>query len=110
MRITTINFSEPALKGLKALVDSGLYPNRSEAVRVAVRDFLDKELQQLERISNITKEIKDEVGTKPKGYGSKEPPKLKITMADMRSGLSDDQIALINQNIDHELKMIKDGK
>ena len=43
MKIITINLSEPHVKALKMLQDLGLYPSRSEAIRVAIRDFLQKE-------------------------------------------------------------------
>lgn len=44
MKIVTINLSEPHIKALQVLQDVGLYPSRSEAIRVAIRDFLQKEL------------------------------------------------------------------
>lgn len=52
MKIITINLSEPHIKALQVLQDIGLYPSRSEAIRVAIRDFLQKELgfaQNIER-------------------------------------------------------------
>ncbi len=44
MKITTVNLPEPFIKALQLLQDVGLYPSRSEAIRVALRDFLQKEL------------------------------------------------------------------
>jgi len=44
MKIITINLGEPHIKALAMLKDLGLYPSRSEAIRVAIRDFLKKEL------------------------------------------------------------------
>lgn len=44
VKIVTINLSEPHIKALQVLQDVGLYPSRSEAIRVAIRDFLQKEL------------------------------------------------------------------
>ena len=44
MKIITINLSEPHIKALQVLQDIGLYPSRSEAIRVALRDFLKEEL------------------------------------------------------------------
>lgn len=44
MKIITINLSEPHIAALKTLQDLGLYPSRSEAIRTAIRDFLQKEL------------------------------------------------------------------
>jgi len=43
-KIITINLSEPHIKALQILQDLGLYPSRSEAIRVSIRDFLMKEL------------------------------------------------------------------
>jgi Arc/MetJ-type ribon-helix-helix transcriptional regulator len=36
--------SEIYVKGLDKLVDIGMYPSRSEAIRVAIRDLLRREL------------------------------------------------------------------
>jgi Arc/MetJ-type ribon-helix-helix transcriptional regulator len=44
MRIITVNISEPHVAALKMLQDFGLYPSRSEAMRVALRDFILEEL------------------------------------------------------------------
>lgn len=44
MKIITINLSEPHVRALQILQDIGLYPSRSEAIRVAIRDFLQREL------------------------------------------------------------------
>jgi len=44
LRIITIKLSEPHVKALQVLQDLGLYPSRSEAIRVAIRDFLQREL------------------------------------------------------------------
>lgn len=43
MKIITINLAEPHVKALGLLQELGLYPSRSEAIRVAIRDFLQKE-------------------------------------------------------------------
>lgn len=40
MKLITINIPEPYLKDLDALVKEDLYPNRAEAIRIAVRDML----------------------------------------------------------------------
>lgn len=44
MKVITINLSELHIKALQVLMDVGLYSSRSEAIRVAIRDFLQKEL------------------------------------------------------------------
>lgn len=44
MQIITINLPEKYLAAIQILNDKGLYPSRSEAIRVALREFLDDEL------------------------------------------------------------------
>ncbi len=44
MRLVTIHLPEAYLEGLERLVEKRLYPNRSEAIRVAIRDLLKREL------------------------------------------------------------------
>ena len=46
MRIITVNIPQPYLKAIDSLTGrAGLYPSRSELIRVAVRDFLIRELE-----------------------------------------------------------------
>ena len=46
MKIVTVNIPEAYIESIKRLVgEDGLYPSRSELIRVAVRDFLVKELK-----------------------------------------------------------------
>ncbi|MFW9971086.1 MAG: ribbon-helix-helix domain-containing protein [Candidatus Odinarchaeota archaeon] len=46
MKIVTVNIPESYLDSIEKLVgEEGLYPSRSELIRVAVRDFLIKELE-----------------------------------------------------------------
>ena len=46
MKIVTVNVPESYLGSIEKLVgEHGLYPSRSELIRVAVREFLLKELQ-----------------------------------------------------------------
>lgn len=40
MKIVTINVSQVHLNLIQKLVDSRIYPSRSEAIRVAIRDWL----------------------------------------------------------------------
>lgn len=56
LRIITINLSEPHVKALQVLQDIGLYPSRSEAIRVAIRDFLQRELGFAQRFDEMDKE------------------------------------------------------
>ncbi len=44
MRLITVKMSDIYVKGLDKLVETGMYPSRSEAIRVAVRDLLRREL------------------------------------------------------------------
>ncbi len=44
MKLVTLHVPSTYLLGLEKLVDSNLYPNRSEAIRIAIRDLLKKEL------------------------------------------------------------------
>jgi antitoxin ParD1/3/4 len=44
MRLITVKMSELYADGLDKLVDIGMYPSRSEAIRVAIRDLLRREL------------------------------------------------------------------
>lgn len=43
MKPITLLLPEPYIKALDKLVDTKYYPNRSEAIRVAVRDLLNDE-------------------------------------------------------------------
>jgi Arc/MetJ-type ribon-helix-helix transcriptional regulator len=45
MKIITINLPEKYLQAIKILNDNGAYPSRSEAIRIALHDFLAKELK-----------------------------------------------------------------
>jgi antitoxin ParD1/3/4 len=44
MNLITVKMSDIYVDGLDKLVDIGMYPSRSEAIRVAIRDLLLKEL------------------------------------------------------------------
>jgi antitoxin ParD1/3/4 len=43
MKLITLNLPQAYIDGLEKLVQMEIYPNRSEAIRMAVRDFLRKE-------------------------------------------------------------------
>jgi Arc/MetJ-type ribon-helix-helix transcriptional regulator len=45
MKIITINLPEKYLMAIQTLNDLGAYPSRSEAIRIALRDFLEDELK-----------------------------------------------------------------
>lgn len=44
MKLVTLHVPEVYLDGLEKLVNNNLYPNRSEAIRIAIRDLLKREL------------------------------------------------------------------
>jgi len=53
MKIVTVNIPESYLDSIEKLVgEDGLYPSRSELIRVAVRDFL---LRELKMANNLAK-------------------------------------------------------
>lgn len=44
MQLVTVKMSDIYVSALDKLVERGMYPSRSEAIRVAIRDLLMKEL------------------------------------------------------------------
>ncbi|MEE9377793.1 MAG: ribbon-helix-helix domain-containing protein [Candidatus Lokiarchaeia archaeon] len=59
MKIVTVNIPESFLDSIKKLVGgNGLYPSRSELIRVAVRDFL---LRELKMANNMAKYKETEI-------------------------------------------------
>jgi len=46
MKLITCHFPEAYLDAIEELVRSKIFPNRSEAIRVAVRDMLNAEITQ----------------------------------------------------------------
>ena len=53
MKLITCHIPEAYLTGIEELVNMNLYPNRSEVIRVAIRDLLKTEL------SSILRKVKD---------------------------------------------------
>ncbi|MFH0749180.1 MAG: ribbon-helix-helix domain-containing protein [Candidatus Bathyarchaeota archaeon] len=53
MKLITINLPETYLRDLEKLVKEDLYPNRAEAIRVAVRDMLVNEVWEKKKIRDI---------------------------------------------------------
>ncbi|MFX1324130.1 MAG: ribbon-helix-helix domain-containing protein [Promethearchaeota archaeon] len=45
MKIITINLPEKYLEAIQILQDMNIYPSRSEAIRIALEDFLTNELK-----------------------------------------------------------------
>lgn len=52
MKIITINLPEKYLSAIQILNDLGIYPSRSEAIRIALRDFLANELKMDQDLEN----------------------------------------------------------
>ncbi len=46
MRLIAVHLPEKLLEDIQRLVSKGQYPNRSEAIRIAIRDLLKHELWQ----------------------------------------------------------------
>jgi Arc/MetJ-type ribon-helix-helix transcriptional regulator len=44
MKPISVHIPEVVLEGIDRLVEAGIYPSRSEAIRAAVRDFVIREL------------------------------------------------------------------
>ena len=44
MKLITLYLPEPYIKALNLLVNQKFYPNRAEAIRLAVRDMINNEL------------------------------------------------------------------
>jgi Arc/MetJ-type ribon-helix-helix transcriptional regulator len=52
MKIITINLPEKYLQAIQILNDMGVYPSRSEAIRIALEDFLTKELKMFKDLDD----------------------------------------------------------
>jgi Arc/MetJ-type ribon-helix-helix transcriptional regulator len=58
LKIITVNLPVPYIKTIELLVgDKGLYPSRSELIRVAIRDFLVKELEIAKNFPKFTEKV-----------------------------------------------------
>lgn len=55
MKIVTCNLPEPFVAAMEKLISEfGMYPSRSELIRVAVREFLIKELKVLDKFNEYS--------------------------------------------------------
>ncbi|MFW9936485.1 MAG: ribbon-helix-helix domain-containing protein [Promethearchaeota archaeon] len=52
MKIITINLPEKYLSAIQTLNDLGIYPSRSEAIRIALREFLKEELKMFDELDD----------------------------------------------------------
>ena len=51
LKIITINLPERYLSAIQTLNDLGIYPSRSEAIRIALKDFLKEELKMYDDLN-----------------------------------------------------------
>ena len=59
MVLITTHLPKSYIEGLERLVESGRYPNKSEAIRVAVRELLVKEQYFIQREKEIEEELRN---------------------------------------------------
>jgi len=52
VKLITVHVPEVYIRGIEELVNSNVYPNRSEVIRVAIRDLLKSELGSLVNITS----------------------------------------------------------
>lgn len=52
MKIITINLPKKYLAAIQILNDLDIYPSRSEAIRIALRDFLSNELKLFQELDD----------------------------------------------------------
>jgi Arc/MetJ-type ribon-helix-helix transcriptional regulator len=57
MKIITINLPEKYLAAIQTLNDLGVYPSRSEAIRIALKDFLKDELEMYNNLEDTSFKI-----------------------------------------------------
>ncbi|MEM0216842.1 MAG: ribbon-helix-helix domain-containing protein [Candidatus Bathyarchaeia archaeon] len=51
MKMITLYLPEPYLEALDQLVNEKFYPNRAEAIRVAIRDLINNEVRRRRKAS-----------------------------------------------------------
>jgi len=50
MKLITLYLPEPYIKALDQLVNERFYPNRAEAIRVAIRDLIIEEVRERKKV------------------------------------------------------------
>ncbi|MEM2104285.1 MAG: ribbon-helix-helix domain-containing protein [Candidatus Bathyarchaeia archaeon] len=50
MKLITLYLPEPYIEALDQLVNERFYPNRAEAIRVAIRDLINNEIWRRKRV------------------------------------------------------------
>lgn len=51
LRIITVNVSDFQIDALESLADAGLYASRSEAIRAAINEFLERKAAYFEQVA-----------------------------------------------------------
>lgn len=59
MQIVTVNLPSAYIEAIGTLTSKGLYPSRSEAIRVALRTFLRDELELVEILMSLNEKEKE---------------------------------------------------
>ena len=81
MKIVTVNVPEAYIDAIARLIgEGGLYPSRSELIRVAVREFLIKELRLAKNMPDYNKPDDDD-------YDKEKFVRVPITDANNKNGL-----------------------
>lgn len=59
MKLIAVHLPDRIVSDIEELVNKGLYPNRSEAIRIAIRDLLKRELwdQNLGKKGNLSEVV-----------------------------------------------------
>ena len=74
MRIITVNLPESYLSAIKQLIgENGFFPSRSELIRVAVREFLIKELEAAKSFEKFQQQTQ---------FSAVYPPKIEEPLTD----------------------------
>jgi Arc/MetJ-type ribon-helix-helix transcriptional regulator len=54
MRLIAVHLPDKIVDDIQRLVDKGLYPNRSETIRIAIRDMLKRELWERSKFTEMS--------------------------------------------------------
>ncbi len=82
MQIVTVNLPSIYIDAIAKLTEQGLFPSRSEAIRVALRDFLKSELGMVESLLDLN----ENEGKVTVVQEVKAPAMKKIDMRSIRAG------------------------
>jgi antitoxin ParD1/3/4 len=82
MQIVTVNLPSIYIDAIAKLTEQGLFPSRSEAIRVALRDFLKSELGMVEGLLDLN----ENEGKVTVAQEVKVPAMKKIDMRSIRAG------------------------